>query len=493
MAKVLLIDPPWFVLQDQDNSVASIGLAYLGTYLKSKGHECLIFNGEFGFKTRPQKGVVLVDYPQYLSNLDSNSKLLKKTFEEMEKIIKEFKPSIVGITVPTAKYIVAVKIANKIKQINPKIKIVVGGPHPTVLPEKTLEEDCFDVVIKNEGEVSFYNVVEAIEKNKSLKNIRGISYKKDKKIFNNKDQSYIKDLDTLPFPAWDLFYRWKEFHPDSFGGILTSRGCPYDCTFCASQKIWSRKTRNRTVQNIIKEIKQTHERFKTKLFRINDDTFTLNKKRIVEFCNALIKEDIKIKWVCDTRTNHVDLELLNLMKKAGCFHINLGIESGNPEILKLIKKGINLEEVRKVFKLAKKAKISTTAYFMIGFPTETKEQVMDTIKLMEEIKPDNPCWGIVTPYPGTELYNLAKKMKVLPKKDNYSYYFHHSPDMGLSKNLTKEDINELTSEIQKRLDNIYLKKNFKRKISHFLHPLETSKKIKYRIFSLFRRISFNIF
>jgi len=485
MAKVLLIDPPWFVLQNQDNSVASLGLAYLGAYLRKKEHECLIYNGEFGFKTQPLKGSVLIDYDNYLSNLESNSPYIKQTFEEITKLIKNFNPSIVGIAIPTAKYVVAVKIAEKIKQLNPKIKIIVGGPHPTGLPEKTLKEKCFDIVIKNEGEISFCNVVDALENKKSLKNIKGISYKENK-IINNPLQPYVEDLDTLPFPAWDLFYRWKEFHPDSFGGVLTSRGCPYDCTFCASKEIWTKKTRNRTVLNILKEIKQTHEKFKTKLFRINDDTFTLNKQRVIDFCSGLINERLNIKWICDTRTNHIDLELLNLMKKAGCFHINLGIESGNPEILKLIKKGINLKEVRNVFKLAKKAKISTTAYFMIGFPTETKEQVRDTIRLMEEIRPDNPCWGTVTPYPGTELYDLAKKMNVLPENDNYSHYFHHSPDMGLSKNLTKEDINGLMAEIQNKLDIIHKKKNIKRKINYFLHPIETSKKLKYRIFSLLK-------
>ncbi len=492
MTKVLLIDPPWYVLQNQDNYIASLGLAYLGAYLRAKGHDVLIYNGEFGFEPQSMKGRILVDYNYYLSNLESDENpYISQTFDNIGELMKKHNPTIVGITVPTAKYILAARIAEKVKEINPNIKIIVGGPHPTDTPEQTLGEKSFDIVARREAEIPFANVVEAIEKGTNLKNIKGISYKENGKIIHNPDEPYLEDLDKLPFPAWDLFYRWKEHHPDAFGGILTTRGCPYDCNFCASKRIWTRRARDRTVPNIIAEIKRTHEKFKTKIFRINDDTFTLDRERVVNFCNELIKLGLhkKIKWLCDTRTNHIDLKLLKLMKKAGCFHINFGIESGNPEILKLIKKGINLNQVRIAFKWAKKARLTTTAYFMMGFPTETKEQVLDTIKLMEEIKPDNPLWSIVTPYPGTELYDIAKERNLLPKGDNWSHYFHHSPDMGLSENLSKEDMKYLMDEVQKRLDTINLKNNIRRKIERLLHPIETTQKIIIRLSLLAKKYS----
>jgi len=286
MAKVLLIDPPWHALQNQDNSLASLGLAYLGAYLRKNNHECLIYNGDFGFKSDPQKNSILTDYDYYLKNLNPENPIIKKTFEEIESILKTFNPSYVGITIPTAKYLVAKIIAEKIKTINPKIKIIVGGPHPTCLPEKTVLEPCFDVVVRREGEIPFLNIIETLEKNSTLLYARGIVFKVYNKPVYTPEQEYIEDLDSLPFPAWDLFYKYKEHHPDSFGALITSRGCPYNCTFCASKTIWARKTRNRSVKKIVEEIKYTNRNFNTTTFRINDDTFTLNKDRIVDFCKS---------------------------------------------------------------------------------------------------------------------------------------------------------------------------------------------------------------
>ncbi|MBU2639833.1 MAG: B12-binding domain-containing radical SAM protein [Nanoarchaeota archaeon] len=487
--KVLLIDPCWYSLQKQSNYISSVGLAYLGSYLKNKGHECLIYNGDFILKSETTHGDLLIDYEHYVSNIESdNNPYINKTLEELGRVMEEFKPDVVGITIITAKYGIAKKIAKKLKEINPKIKIVVGGIHPTSLPEETVKEEEFDIVVRGEGEVSFYNLIESLEKKKPLKNVKGITYKVNKKIIENLPELRVEDINSLPSPEWDLFYKWEEFHPNSFGSIISSRGCPYDCTFCASKRLWGRKVRFRTPKNIFDEVKNTHKKYGTTIFRFNDDTFTLDNKRTTEFCNMLIHEKLNIKWGCDTRVDSIDLPLLKLMKKAGCFQVCFGIESGSKEILKVIKKGINLDKVRTAFKLTKKAKLESVGYFMMGFPTETKKQVWDTIRLCDEIKPDIFRWSLATPFVGTELYEIAKERNLLPKIKDWSRYFVYSSDMGLSENLTKEDKKELLEEIRKRSKRMSKRNDMKRKKGYFLHPIETSKKITKKVFNFSSKI-----
>jgi len=462
MARVLLIKPPWYVLQNLRHEEIPLGLCYVAAILRTANHTCLVFDGDMGCGDLGEYEKILTNYEYYLEALRIDHPIWAIT----QRVINEFEPDIVGITVMTGTYGAAMNVAKLVKKHDPNIPVVVGGPHPSILPQETLRECCIDVVVRGEGEHTMLEVVNCFEEEGQLRKVRGISYKERSKIYYNPPRPLIRDLDSLPFPAIDLIYEKEKYDPKSFGFIFTSRGCPYNCIFCSSSKIWGRRVRFRSAENVVAEIKEVKRSFKTVFFRFNDDSFTVNKNRVFRICDLLMKEKLDIKWICDTRVDLLSRNLLKKMKDAGCIQVNLGIESGNPKILKLIKKGITLEQARHAINITKDVGVSSHAYFMMGFPGETYEQILDTINFMKKAKPTTSCLSIVTPYPGTELYDIAKKQGLLPR-ENWASFFHHSQKMKLTDKLTDEQFSRLVSEIQKMLDTEIVPQNIK---SALLHP-----------------------
>jgi len=453
MANILLIDPPWYALQNIKGWKVSYGLASVAAVLKKNGHNCVIYDGEFGLlESTAVEENIIIDFDLYKKNLEDGSFIWQETSKRIGRIVSDLNPSIVGLTIPTAKYGIAIKIANHIKKSFPFITIVAGGPHPTILPLETIKEPSIDIVVKGEGELTFLELVSAIKNRTELNNVLGITFKSNSIVYDNPDRPYITDLDNLPFPAWDLIYEFDKHEADQFGAIFTSRGCPYRCIFCASHKIWSRKTRYMSADRVVSELQHASQKYKTKYFRFNDDTFTLNSGRVMTICELIKKSKIDIKWNCEVRADLCNYEILAIMKSAGCERVNIGIESGNPEILKYIKKDITLKQIHKAFSAIKKAGLEVMAYFMIGFPVETVRQIKDTIKLMNRFEIDRPCWSIVTPYPGTELYNEALQAGLMPSQIDWSYFFHHSPTVHISKNISYPDWVRIISDIQKKIN-----------------------------------------
>lgn len=217
---------------------------------------------------------------------------------------------------------------------------------------------------------------------------------------------------------------------------MGSRGCPFNCSYCATQ-IWTRKVRYRSIPNIIEEIKYVNERYGTHQFTFKDDSFTVSKKRVAEFCDALLKVGLKVKWDCNTRADLVDLPLLKTMKKAGCNSIKVGVESGSERILKIMDKGVSLEQVKESAKLFRKAGIHWTAYFMMGVPTETKEDVKETVKLLYEIKPSFASVGVYEPFPGTKLFDIGVERGLVKRDMAYEEYFLRIPSDYYLKDVKK--------------------------------------------------------
>ena len=303
-----------------------------------------------------------------------------------------------------------------IRETIPNTKIVVGGPHPTIFPKQTMEEvPEIDFVGIGEGERIIVELLDAIENKRPISGVKGILYRKNNNIIMNEFREPIKDIDALPLPDRNLL-NMKKYKPaptyykklPSYI-MLTSRGCPFNCTYCS--KIFGRLYRYHSVDRIIKEMKILIYKYGAREIIFRDDTFTINKDHVRNLCNEIIKQELneKIKWTCMTRVHLVDRDLLLLMKKAGCWSIHYGIESGNQRLLNLIRKGITLEQCRNAIKWTKEFGIETKTFFMIGLPTETKEESMKTLKFTKELDPDWIQVTITVPYPGTELYETAKK------------------------------------------------------------------------------------
>lgn len=420
--KILLLNPPYNRVLYQQNKPISvqppIGLAYLASSLQANNINVKILDANALHLTLP---------------------------ETVEKIIAS-KPDIIGITATTPVIPLVYSIANEVKKLNQGIKIIVGGPHVTFLDTQTLKEcPAIDIIIRGESELTIVNLIKNIN---AIERVNGITYRQENNIIKNPDQELIKNLDTIPFPAYDLLPR-KKYKPgpflniglrsQKFARIMSSRGCPNRCTYCSSAHFW-KILRLRSPENIIQEITYLKNKYGFKHFNFLDDTFTITKERVTTICQKLLANDLKIHWTCFARVNTLDFETLKIMKKAGCFGIAYGIESGDEKILARIKKNINLDQARKIIKLTKKLGIKTEAYFMIGLPGETEETIKKTIGLAVEISPDFAFFSITTPFPGTEMYDELKKQNLI-KDTDWQNYGLHSRFVLRTNNLTPEQLN----------------------------------------------------
>ncbi|MCW4015782.1 MAG: B12-binding domain-containing radical SAM protein [Candidatus Bathyarchaeota archaeon] len=390
MQKILLINPFHSTKYPQP----PLGLAMIGAVLLKNGYD-----------------IDVLDLPA----LGLSEKVISST------VAKE-QPDVVGITALTPEIDSAIKTAEIVKASNSDIPVVLGGAHGTILPEETLRNtSAIDVVVRGEGEQTMLELVKVFGANQmsGLKDVSGITYRSGNIIKSNPERMPILDLDSLPYPAFDLLLMDKyRLHPP-FGRrspampIITSRGCPYRCIFC-SKSVFGRKYCGNSADYVIAEIQLLIEKFGIKEIKFYDDVFTLDKKRIVALCNKMKELGLDIPWTCETRVNLVNSRLLNLMKESGCYMIEYGIESGNQTILNNLRKDITLNQIVDAFKNTKAAGIDTVAYFMIGAPGETPNTIRDTIEFAKKIDPDFVQFSLTTPYPGTDLYDLAVKDGYVP-------------------------------------------------------------------------------
>ena len=415
----------------------NLGLSYIAAVLKENGHDVKIYNADY------------VDSDQYLNQRqifnnyenfkDVINDVKNPIWEEVFSTIKDFGPDILGITMFTANYKVAKIIANFVKRINVECKIVVGGAHPTIDPEGTLANNDFDYLVRGEGELTFLELVEG----KSIEEIKGLSYKKNGRIINNFQRPFIEDLNSLPFPSRDLFINSTKNM--DYGNLITGRGCPFTCIYCASNKIWKRKVRFRSAKNVLEELIYLKKTFNSPLLYFVDDTFTLRKERAKEICKGMIEQNLELKWKCDTRVDCIDYELIDLMKKSGCIRIKIGVETGSERIIKKIKKGLTKEKIRKGVNIINKVGIPLTVYLMAGFPGETNKDIRETIEFAKEIDADYYSLSIVAPYLGTEIYDEFIKANKKIDKEHWEYFYHQSNYMIMNNKIDPNLIDEFLS------------------------------------------------
>jgi len=355
----------------------------------------------------------------------------------IKKIVKKKKPTLVGISCSTPMIFEGFKLAKIVKEVNSKIHIIMGGPHPTSLPTEVLSNSFVDSVCICEGEFTFLELYKALEKGKSLSKIKGLVFKDSRgKVKFNKPRRFIQNLDDLPFPAYHLLDIEKYFKLQKTYGIntkysrnlpiMTSRGCPGKCTFCS--RFLGSVFRYRSPKNVVDEIEHLINRYKVKEIHFIDDNFTLLKKRAMEICDEIINRNLNIsfKFPNGLREDFLDKELLKKLKEAGCYALDFGIESGSQKVLDLMKKGKKVEEIKKKVMLCKKMGFNLTASFIFGTPGETIEDMKKTIEFATSIPLDGADFGILIPYPGTEIFEKAKKNGQI-KHFNYDKYI---PTLG---------------------------------------------------------------
>jgi len=366
--------------------------------------------------------------------LDAN--LSDRSMEYIMGKISDYSPDLIGISTMSIEYAEASHmLTSQLKKVMPEIQIIMGGSYPTLLPELAMKDGNVDYLVLQEGEFRFPKLLESIENNeRDIDKLEGIAYRKNKKPIINKPTGYPEDLDKIPFPAYDLvnfkdyssrnnkysLYNNPRYLP--YGVTITSRGCPYFCNFCSTVNIHGRKIRYRSPENVLAEIDWMVEEYGIKELIFLDDNLLLNRKRIVTILNGLIERNYDLHWkAINVATFALDDELLGLMKKSGCYQVSLPIESGNPRVLrKIIRKPLNLQKATKVVDMAKKWGMEIICCFVIGFPGETWDEIMDSVNLADEIDVDWVVFNIATPLPRTELFETAKNGGYLERDFNYS-------------------------------------------------------------------------
>ena len=377
--KVTLVNPPSDrgKYEHEHTSIPKVGVAYMAAFLEKNGVECSIIDSKFEM-------------------LD---------FQELFRRLAEEKPDIVGISAMTSEIYNAAAVAAEAKRILPNCTTVIGGAHAISIPYGTLEEfEEFDILVNGEGELTILDLVQTISAGKPLDDVQGILFRRNGTIVTNPDRDWIKDLDSLPFPAWHRYPKRAPFYY-----VLSTRGCPHNCAFCMT--ILGKKQRKRSPESVVSEIEWILETFNVDEIIFLDETFTLDRERTHRLLDLMIDHGLnrRVRWIAQTRVDRVDQDIFTKLKKAGCVKVEFGVESGNQEILNFIRKGIKLEQVEKAIKMAKQAGLKVACSYIIGHPYETAQTVQDTIDFIVKTNPDIVSVGIMVPHPGTKIYEMAKK------------------------------------------------------------------------------------
>lgn len=373
-----------------------------------------------------------------------------------EQVLKEYvrglsKPYIFGISCFTAGIGRGYQIAEMIKKQYPDSYVIMGGIHPTVLPEEVLKNDYVDIAVRREGDETIILLYEALKKGRDFTKISGISYKgKNNQIVHNQDAPLFADLNSLPPFPYHLF----ESHIDKYnlGFILSSRGCPYDCIFCSQRQISGHWYRCAKPERVIEEIDLLINKYKRKDISFFDDNFVVDKERAKRLCDLIYQNNFykKAIFACQTRGDAVDEEILEYLKKAGFAAIGFGLETGSERLMKLVNKGETVQQNIEAIKMAKKYGFRVMGSFILGLPTETKAERRMAYQLTKDLDLDLIRFNNATPYPGTELYKIAlEEGRLNPGKDweNLSACgtfvegpFHRAPLAYCPKTTTEEEL-----------------------------------------------------
>jgi len=363
---------------------------------------------------------------------------LNMTYTDLERELKQEAPKFVGITFDTTTLIPARKVARIIRKINPNCKIIVGGCQVNIYPRETLQLEEFDIGVIGEGECTMLELMAKLENNEKLHDVAGIIFKEANKLIETPPRPIIKNLDQLPFPARHLMplnqYCTDLSKTKLFTTIISSRGCPYNCLFCLKNPPW----RGRSPKNVVDELEAVKNEFGIKEFLFIDLTMTVDKKRVIEICKEIIRRKLDIIWEAQTRTDCVNQELLHWMKSAGCMRIRFGIESGDPRILKILRKNISLKQIEQGIKWTKNANLEVIAFFVLGCPGDTIQSITRTILFAKKLNPDFAFFGIAIPTPGTDMLELAIEQGIIEEDMWIKFVRGEIPDIPLSRFETEE-------------------------------------------------------
>jgi anaerobic magnesium-protoporphyrin IX monomethyl ester cyclase len=439
--KIALVRLPFYALfgvTTPKMKTYPLNLIQLATFTRERtDHDASIIDGETVSVSGLNMSDVAAEDPEIIMNqgIPRMIELLEDrnhpVWLETERRIFEASPDVIGITCNSGNMDAARLLIGRLKSRG--LPIILGGSHPTVLPEQSIDYSGADMVAMGEGELTLRNVMNALQQGGDFSKIPSLAWKRNSHVIVNPRGDLIKEIDGLPLPDRSLIDRSAYFGEV----IMTGRGCPFDCAYCASRNIWGRRVRLRSVESVINELETLKKEADTTaaadapdtrpgqwVVKILDDTFTVNRKRTLDLLDRIVDRGLnRFEFTGGVRADTLDELMVNKMAAANFRRVTLGVESGSPRILKMIRKGETNEDVRKAIGLLREAGIYSHAFFMIGLPGETLEDIELTKKLIMEVRPDHVEINMVTPYPGTDIFE--KLMPEDPSKiDRWYRWFH---------------------------------------------------------------------
>lgn len=401
-----------------------LGLAYIAAVLERAGHEVEIIDG-------------VVRSTNYGYSL-----------EDLQNDIALSTARVVGITATTPQIGVAIETIKLVKEVDPEKITILGGPHISSLPETLLKVPALDYGVFGEGELTMLEIVDKIARQEKVEEVAGVIYRDGEKI-EYRPRPFIQNLDELPFPARHLL-PMDEYHPAIVSyrrlpasQIITSRGCPFRCRFC-HKATTGYKFRVHSPDRVLNEMESLIDRYGVKDIQIFDDAFTIQPERVKRICEGILERKLNIGWSCLSRADSITPELVSIMKEAGCYQIGMGVESGSPRILKLLRKDETKEQIKKAVEVIQSVGIEVRAFFMIGIPTETKEEVQMTIDFAKELNPGIVQFLVTTPYPGTDLWKLCEENGSIQADDFSTFTMYRFDDLPyLSDTISPKELVQL--------------------------------------------------
>lgn len=348
------------------------------------------------------------------------------TMEDAAELLNRMQPDVVGISCFTYGRVNALHLASLARTVLPDALVVMGGPHATFFPEQMLANQAVDVVALGEGEETIVELVRCVVDGRTFEQVCGIAHRVNGEVVRTPSRVRTTVLDGLAFPIYDSFdltgYKSpdipQEYLPLTGTHILTSRGCPFHCNFCSVNRFFEGRWAYRSPHNVADEIDELIDRLDVRHIYFSDDLFTLNRDRVIALCKEILDRRLHFVWMAETRVDMVDEDLLAWMRKAGCYRIYYGVESGSPKVLKAANKGFTPAHIRRAFKLTHEAGMEPCCFLMVGNPGETLETIEETVALVREIQPSTmPILGINTILPASAQYDHAKEVGLI--SDDY--------------------------------------------------------------------------
>lgn len=457
--RLLLIEPPFYRLYEMGLYLCNmpLGLGYLaGAVLAGTDWRVRVLNADFDPEGRPgqvtHKEMAGAGFTRYLANLANPE---APFWREVEEHIRRERPSVVGISSKSQNFASAKIVARLAKQVDPEVFVVVGGPHPSMAGAEVFREEAVDASVTGEGEATLVDLLDALEKGRDPGEVKGLMYRdRVGNVAATPARPFIQNLDSLPYPhqvAPKALIDYERYPKEAFGFVFAIRGCPFNCQYCGSRYLWSRRPRFRSPANVVEELRLLAAKGLTHV-HFEDDTFGVTKPHLLGLCRAMREAALPLQWSCEISVKLVDDEVVAAMRAAGCWMIILGIESGNDFILSSIRKGITVEQSRKAAQVVRRHGVKLYTFFMVGFARETRQTLADTERLMRTIDSDHLIYSVFTPYPGTDAFEECRQLGLVGEGFDVSLYNHQSPENCFCAFIPREEFRAEAEKIEAFVD-----------------------------------------